>query len=1477
MNNLKNIIRGGIWTLVGVYVTLVILLQIPAVQDYMGSQVGKILSEKFGTKVTVGQIDLGFMNRIIIDDVHMTDQLGKPMLEATRMSVNVDLIDLLKGKIVITSAQLFGLDANLYKQTANSTPNFQFVIDSLASKDTTTHTPLDLSIGSLIVRHGKVKYDQLDVAPKQQKFSLEHIHVSDISAHVILNTLTDDSLNVNLKKLSFNEEAGLKVGALSFKAEANKQGANLEKLVLKLPHTEILLDSVWSSFRMKDNQLDVSSLSFGGRLDKSKITPSDVSSLVPLLHNFKNPIYVKSSFGGTADRIDIDNVVIGSENNSIHLSARGSVAQLSSTPRWETTVNNLRFSEEGIKFVADNLGAKLNIPEEVTRIGDVDFVGNLGGFGNDISMRGMLKSGIGNAKLSVNKLGQHVTGKVETSGVNLRKLLNNNQFNEVAANLQFDGMLRKGKKPNLKAKGTILKFDYNNYTFNNINLDGSYENGTLAGKFAMDDQNVKIDLSGKVIEQGRNSSANIEAEVRKLNLSALNLTKKWPNTVFDFDLTANIHGNSLKTLDGTLDLNHFVMDSENQHYEMEGLHVEAGDDEQGRFLEMMSDFASIEILGDYDYRTIVQSITNLISDKLPTLPGLPKATHAQDNQFKINATIFKDDWLRELFGIPLKLDSPIHLEGSLDDRSHSLDLLATSPYFVYDGNQFVNAQLRVSTPNDTLRTVAQIEKMDEMGKKMSLGVKADAINNKLSAIIDFDNEHDLRPAKGNLNLDARFFESEDGTDAAHIDIHPSNIQIGDSIWEIQPSNVVYRKDLVTVDHFAIRHDKQHVIVDGLLTKNAQDTLFVDLKDVNVSYILDLVDFDAVSFSGLATGKVYATGVFDKPAAAAHLTVNDFKFEDGRLGVLTADAVFNNEQEQIDIDAIANDEGGAYTTVKGYVSPQRDSLELHISPHHARLEFLESFCGSFMENVQARGLGDLTLTGALSELNLIGEAVVDGDITISSLNTTYTLHNDTVRLIPDHIIFSNDTIYDKEGHIGILSGMVNHESLTNLSYDLNVNAQNLLSYDFKDFGDDTFCGTVYGTGNCRIVGKEGEVTIDVDVTPNKGSQIVYNVASPGAINKQEFVRWGVRNDSLSLASLNDTLSSLKHHVYDAESYALETDLHINFLINATPSATLKLIMDSQSGDYITLNGDGVIRATYYNKGSFDMFGNYVVDHGMYKLTIQNVIKRDFQFQQGGSISFGGDPYQALLNLKALYTLNGVSLSDLSIGKSFSSNNIRVDCLMNITGTPASPSLEFDFDMPTVGSDAKQMIYSIVNSAEERNQQVLYLLAIGRFYNQNTNNASSENTGPYSQTSLAMQSILSGTISQQLNNVLSSVIKNNNWNFGANISTGDEGFNNAEYEGLLSGRLLNNRLLINGQFGYRDNVNATSSFIGDFDIRYLLYPNGNLAIKVYNQTNDRYFTRNSLTTQGVGLIMKKDFNGLSDLLGVKKKKKNKKKKK
>ena len=637
---------------------------------------------------------------------------------------------------------------------------------------------------------------------------------------------------------------------------------------------------------------------------------------------------------------------------------------------------------------------------------------------------------------------------------------------------------------------------------------------------------------------------------------------------------------------------------------------------------------------------------------------------------------------------------------------------------------------------------------------------------------------------------------------------------------------------------------------------------VNLKDIDVNYILELVNFDAVKFSGLATGNAVAKGLFGKQLQGyADLTVNEFKFEHGRMGVLDAHVNWNTEKEQIDIHAIADDGKDAMTYIDGYVSPTHDYIDLDIKAAGTHIDFMHSFTKSFISKVEGHADGAVRLYGPLSLINLTGELVVNGEAHVKPVGCTYQLRNDTIRMMPNEIEFVRCPIYDIRDHQGIVTGGIHHNYLTHLTYDLYIHAEDLLAYDFPDFGEDTFYGTVYGTGDVAIHGRSGETVIDLDVTPQRNSFLVYNV-DQYAVSNQEFIHWGIKEKTLSQKMLTPVVEE-------------RSDMRINFLVNCTPDATLRLLMDSHTGDYITLHGNGVLRATWFNKGGFNMFGTYQVTDGTYNITIQNVIKKDFTFQEGGTIVFGGDPYDANLNLQAQHIVNGVSLSDLNVGKSFS-NTVRVNCLMNITGQPNQPIVEFDLDMPTVNADEKQMVRSLINSQDEMNQQVLYLLAIGRFYPQGANNA--ESNSQQSQTSLAMQSLLSGTLSGQINNLLKSVIKSNDWSFGANISTGDEGWNNAEYEGLISGRLFNNRLLINGQFGYRDKATtATPSFIGDFDIRYLLFPNGNLALKVYNQTNDRYFTKSSLNTQGIGLIMKKDFNGWRDLFSTKKKAKKKKDKK
>ena len=58
---------------------------------------------------------------------------------------------------------------------------------------------------------------------------------------------------------------------------------------------------------------------------------------------------------------------------------------------------------------------------------------------------------------------------------------------------------------------------------------------------------------------------------------------------------------------------------------------------------------------------------------------------------------------------------------------------------------------------------------------------------------------------------------------------------------------------------------------------------------------------------------------------------------------------------------------------------------------------------------------------------------------------------------------------------------------------------------------------------------------------------------------------------------------------------------------------------------------------------------------------------------------------------------------------------------------------------------------------------------------------------------------------------------------------------------------------------------SNFIGDFDIEYLLTKNGNIRFKAYNHFNDQnYYIKSALTTQGIGVVFKHDFDRLFDFL-------------
>lgn len=1458
---LKRIINITIWTIIGLYTAIVILLHIPFIQTFVGERVADALCHKFGTKVSIGRVDLGFVNRLIIDDTEMQDQQGKQMLRVSRISVKIDLLALANGEIEITSAQFFGLQANLYKATADSKPNFQFVVDSLASKDTTKQkTPLNLQINSLIIRNGSVSWRVLSRAYNSGKFSPDNINAHNISAHIIINRITDDSLNVKVKRIALEERCGLKLKALSLHAIYGPKGASINDFNLELPSTLIQSENISASFQKKEGKIEMPSLKFNGSINAPRISLADIAGFVPKLSATKEPISLKVNFNGSGDQIAVTRLELANEKHSLQLIANGGIKNYMEKMSWFANVSELSANHEAIASIVATATGK-DVPAVVTRIGDISLSGHAYGDKNRLTANAKLATSLGDIKLALNKSSKNIKADIETKGFDVGKLADNKTLGHVSANLNIHGT----SMDNLAAAGRVYNFDFNGYKYHDIQLNASYRNKVVEGKIGIDDPNADIDVNGLLNIASKTPLLKVEASVNNFAPHALGLTPKWQSTAFAANINCDIKGNNINNANGMVEVSNFKMQSPENEYALNNVTVKTGFEGENHYLNLESDFGTVNINGQFNYNTIARSVLNMVASKLPTIPGLTRQPQKEHNDFTINASISDTQWMKNLLGIPLEIHRPLNINGELDDKREKINLWCDVPSFTYNGNSFRDAFINIESPSDTLKADIRIKKLANKGKFIALNLRAGASDNHLNTSLSFSN-NDRHPLKGVINASTVFAKDDDGVSTAYIDVLPSRATIGDTTWQVAPSAIVYSKNRLKVDGFSISHDNQMLAINGTATKSLEDSLLVTLNDIDVSYVLNLVNFHSVDFFGMASGEARVAGAFNgKPLLTADLQVKDFKFESGRMGTLYANVNYDVDEGRINIDAIAQDEDGRHTDINGYVSPKHNYIDLGIDAHRTRAEFMESFCGSFMDNVDADINGKLNVLGPLNNINLVGKAVVNGSVRMTALNTTYWMRNDSVTFVPDEIKFKGDTIYDRNGNIGIMTGSVYHQHLTNLSYDLGIKAKNLLAYDTHSFGENTFYGTVYVTGDCKIKGRSGEVTIDINAVPEKNSILVYNVADQTAIGSSDFISW--KNHDVAN---NDSIDNDE----DDNKVDISTNIRLNFLINCNPNATLKLLMDEKTGDYITLNGDGVLRATYFNKGTFDIYGNYIVDHGVYKLTIQNIIKKDFLFQKGGTISFGGDPYNASLNLKALYILNSVSLADLNIGHSFSNNNVRVNCLMNITGTPNAPKVDFDLDMPNMSNDVKQMVYSLLNAEEEKNQQVLYLLAVGRFMAQNSNNASQGDEPQYSQTSLAMQSFLSGTISQQLNSVLNNVINSNNWNFGANISTGTEGFNNAEYEGLLSGSMLNNRLLFNGQFGYRDNPNATTSFIGDFDLKYLLFPNGNLAINVYNKTNDRYFTRNSLNTQGVGVVMKKDFTKFSDLFFWRKKNKKKK---
>jgi len=376
----------------------------------------------------------------------------------------------------------------------------------------------------------------------------------------------------------------------------------------------------------------------------------------------------------------------------------------------------------------------------------------------------------------------------------------------------------------------------------------------------------------------------------------------------------------------------------------------------------------------------------------------------------------------------------------------------------------------------------------------------------------------------------------------------------------------------------------------------------------------------------------------------------------------------------------------------------------------------------------------------------------------------------------------------------------------------------------------------------LKGPVEDLVLKANVTSEKGTSVVIPISFSRSISDNSFIQYKKHGDVEKATAISAP----------EESSVFSVQLGMD----VTRNANIGIILPYQMGT-IDVYGDGLVSMGVDTRGEYSMFGNYIMDHGNFLFSFQNILKKNFQIQKGGTITFNGSPYDADIQLQAIYKVK-TSLATLpGIPAEYQSSRVNVNCNISLAGNLYNPEIKFSLKMPDATEELQRAIYSVIDTSNiiEMNKQMISLLVLNTF---------STSSG-INNTSAALGNSSYEIISAQLSRMLSQISKD--FDIGVNYRPGDQ-ISPTELELALSTQLWDNRVSIDGAVGMNTYSDAaqTTQIIGDVLVEVKITEDGRLRFKAFNRTNsagDVLISGYSPYTQGVGVVFRKEFNTFGEL--------------
>ena len=1428
--------------LVLLFIILLIVFSIPAVQTSVAKRLTDSLQENNDVNLSIGRVSLSYFGKVKLNEIYVEDHHEDTLLTAKEIRSSIlSLANLLNNSPNLGDTRIEGLNLQMRRYKNEDRDNLGILIEKLRKEPTGDSTHFELNAKNVEILDSK--YSFIDENLDKQ----EVVIVDSLNIYANELNIDDANIDIDIGMLKGYEHRGIQIDNLSTQFHYDPSNMNLVAMKLQTPGSLIDAD-LYFRYELSDFSDFENLVQIEANFRESILSSNDLKSFYDgfgddQLLNFKTKLT------GTLNDFYLEGLAVqGLDRTEIYgnFQIEGSFSKDPEDFQMDGSFSDFNTNYyDMVNFLPGPLLGKL--PENLRDFGNVNLKGNTLVTNSSLDADIYLTSQLGSADADFvlnnfnNSASATYKGKLIFKDINLGRLIKNEQLGKTSFNLDFDGGGFNPEDLNTQLKGGISRITYNNYTYKDIRLIGNLRNPLFNGYFVSDDPNLQMEFNGLIDVSEDINVYDFEASVDYADLNTLNFVSRDSTSVFKGDVIMNMKGTNIDNAFGDILLLNTSYRNQNDLYYFDDLNITSSFEGEVRTITINSpDVINGEVTGIFKVKEVPFLVENSIGSIYTNYK--PK-TITTDQYMEFDFDIYNQ--IVEVFFPEIELAPNTFIRGRVESDESEFRLTFKSPRIDIFDNMIEDINLQVDNTNPIYNTFFEAD-----------SVATDLYNFSEFSFINVTQRDTLfirSEFKGGKNNNDAFnlnlFHTINENNKSVVGIQKSDFKFKDNVWYLnensnQSNKIIFDNNFrdLQIDSLVMSHKDEEIRLSGQMRDSTHKNFKMKFVNVDIGKITP--EIDSLDLAGTLNGDLDLLQESGAYFPTTDLKIDSLEVNDIFMGNLNLDVKGNENLTNYSVYALLKKEGLESLSAIGdiNVAGEQPLIDLEVNLNKLNLSIFTALGADVLTDIRGFASGRAFITGNYKNPDFAGSlSLNNAGLKIPYLNVDINFQDKAkVNLTKQQFVFDKVEIVDtKYNTRGILDGIISHQNFSKWFLDLSLNSNRMLVLDTKAEEDALYYGTAFIDGEATIKGPTDELVIDVTAATERGTVFKIPLSDNESVGDNSFIRF------LSPEEKAAKLAGEDIEIPEVKGIELIFDLDI------TNDAEVEVVVDKTSGSTLRGRGSGNLLLEINTNGKFNMWGDFVVYEGVYNFKYAGLVQKVFTVESGGSINWDGDPTDAQLDVSAVYSLNAnpaVLLENPSVNR-----KIPVEVVINLQGDIEQPEIGFEIDFPSASSTVKSELQYRIDDRATTELQALFLVTQGTFY---------------SEFGLRGAAIY-GTLAERASSIVNDIFADDDGKFqvGVNYVQGDRTPDQQTVDrfGLTLSTQISDRVIINGQVGVPIGGVTESVIIGDLEIEFLLNEEGTLRAKVFNRENNIQFIGEEIGfTQGVGLSYNVDFDTFKELI-------------